>query len=79
MKKIIRMAGIAAFVMLSGCTKYYMVQDPSTNRTYYTTDISEKDSGAIKFKDLQTGSQVIMQGSVVKQVNKADLPPGLVN
>jgi hypothetical protein len=64
---------------LAGCqSDYYMVQDPSGNRTFYTDHVSVEDSGSVRFKDLQTGSRVTLQNSVVKRINKSDLPPGLV-
>lgn len=70
--------GIVVSGMLSGCASYYMIQDPAGTKTYYANHVSEEDSGAIRFKDLQTGAKVTLQSSVVKQISKDDLPPGLV-
>jgi hypothetical protein len=70
--------GIVVTGLLNGCQSYFMVQDPAGTKTYYTDHISEEDSGAIRFKDLQTGAKVTLQSSVVKQVSRDDLPPGLV-
>jgi hypothetical protein len=67
------------FASASGCTTYYRVEDPAGSKTYYTDHISEEDSGAIKFKDLQTGERVTLQSSAVKEVHKSDLPAGTAN
>jgi hypothetical protein len=63
---------------LAGCTSYYSVQDPTGGRTYFTDHVSELDSGAVRFKDLQTGATITLQASAVKKLSKGDLPPGLV-
>ena len=80
MNKTLRMAlaGVL-FAGAGGCTTYYRVEDPGGSKTYYTDHISDEDSGAIKFKDLQTGETVTLQSSAVKEVHKSDLPPGTAN
>jgi len=78
MSGIARAGWLLMLILLAGCTSYYSVQDPSSGKTYYTDHVSELDSGAVKFKDLQTGSVVTLQASAVKEISKGDLPPGLV-
>jgi hypothetical protein len=79
MSGIARVGWVLMLIPLAGCTSdYYSVQDPSSGRMYYTDHVSELDSGAVKFKDLQTGSVVTLQASAVKEINKGDLPAGLV-
>ncbi|MEM7625727.1 MAG: hypothetical protein AAF333_08865 [Planctomycetota bacterium] len=45
-----------AVVFSAGCT-YYQITDPTTGKTYYTTNWNRKDneSGAVQFKDMASG------------------------
>jgi hypothetical protein len=78
-RSIFTATGLALLLALAGCQHYYSVQEPSGGKTYYTDHYSIADSAAVQFKDLQTGSLVTLQSSVIKEVNKGDLPPGLVH
>ena len=60
----------AGLLGMTACTSYYQVTDPSTGKTYYTTDYKQKDSGAVEFNSLRTGERVTVQNSAVKQVNE---------
>jgi len=63
--------GAAVALCLAGCGNYYMVRDPSARTEYYTTDIDSAGmSGAVKFKDVKTGSTVTLQSSEVKEISK---------
>ncbi len=42
---------VAALLLLGGCQHYYMVQDPTGGKTFYTDKIDQMDSGAVVFKD----------------------------
>lgn len=55
---------------ITGCGKYYMVKDPNTGNTYYTDCIEERNTGAIKFKDANTGSVVTIQNSEINEIPK---------
>lgn len=70
MKKIL-LTGCAALllVVVSGCTSYYMVTDPSGGKVFYTTDIDKTDSGAISFTDQKSKQQVTLQNSEVKEIS----------
>jgi len=52
-----------------GCSSYYQVKDPDSGSLYYTKDYDKVKSGAIKFKDAKTGSEVTLQSSEVKEIS----------
>jgi hypothetical protein len=61
-------------VLLAGCFgSYYIVRDPASGTQYYTTDVGKAGvSGAVKFKDAKSGSEVTLQSSEVKEISKDD-------
>lgn len=61
---------ICVMTMLSACGKYYMVTDPSSDKTYYTEKIKSKKEGAVTFSDSVSGSDVTLQNSEVTQISK---------
>ena len=63
---IIALTGAA----LAGCSSYYRITDPSSGKQYYTKDIDSDRSGAVEFKDAQTGSRVTLQNSEVAKIKK---------
>ena len=65
-----------AALMAGGCTSYYKVIDPSTNKTYYTTELRRKDNGATTLKDARTGNMVTIQNSEVEPINKEEFESG---
>ncbi|MDF0644616.1 MAG: hypothetical protein P0111_11325 [Nitrospira sp.] len=55
--------------MVAGCTNYYRVTDPSSGKSYYTTEVKEAGKGgAVKIKDAKSGSMVTLQSSEVKEI-----------
>jgi len=71
MKTRLMGTAVACALLLAGCGTYYSVRDPSSGNTYYTTEIDSAGmSGAIKFKDVQSGALVTLQSSEVKQISK---------
>jgi hypothetical protein len=60
-----------------GCASYYKVTDPTSGKIYYTKDISNVKSGAVKLKDARTGSRVTIQNSEVKKISKEEYKAGL--
>ena len=70
MRKIF-FTGCAALLLavLSGCTTYYMVTDPTAGKVFYTTDIDKEDSGAISFTDEKSKQQVTLQNSQIKEIS----------
>ena len=63
---------LAALTALSGCTSYYRVTDPGTNRVYYTTDVEKGRDGTVEFRDARTGNEVTIQNSEVAKVTKEE-------
>jgi len=58
--------------LVAACAHYYKVNDPAGSKLYYTTDIDEAKSGAIKIKDERTGAVVTLQSSEVKEISKEE-------
>ena len=61
-----------ALAALSGCTSYYRVTDPTTNRVYYATDLKKGYDGTVEFRDARTGNEVTIQNSEVAKVTKEE-------
>ena len=57
-------------LLFTACGSYYMVKDPSSDKTYYTQKIKDKREGAVNFKDAVTGSEVTIQNSEVTEIKK---------
>ena len=58
MKKVRMLALVCAAAMLSGCTTYYEVTDPTTDKTYYTTELERNRDGSVELKDTNSGKMV---------------------
>ncbi len=69
MKKVL--LGVLCLSILAGCGGYWQVVDPTTKNVYYTEEVKQtKSSGAVKFIDAKTGSEVTLQNSEIKEVSK---------
>src|SRR5262245_17598006 len=66
----------AAALMITGCTSYYKVTDPTSGRVYYTTQLKQRGSGAAELTDARTGNVVNLQNSEVQQINKEEFEAG---
>lgn len=64
------LAAVSMVFVLTSCGKYYMVTDPSTDKTYYTKKIKSQKGGAVQFEDGKSGSDITIQNSEVKQISK---------
>jgi uncharacterized lipoprotein YajG len=73
--KRIGLLGVAC-LLLAGCTTYYKVTDIETQKHYFTTGVQKKSSGAVSFKDSRTGSEVTLQSSEIRKVNKEEFEYG---
>ena len=56
---------------ICGCGSYYKIIDPSTSKVYYTDDIKRRGS-SVEFKDANTGSDVTLQNTEIKDINKEE-------
>jgi hypothetical protein len=63
-------------LICASCTSYYKVTDPTTGKTYYTTQMDNRGGGAVTLKDSRTGQKVTVQNSEVKKVNKEEYDQG---
>ena len=70
MKKVRMLALVCAAAMLSGCTTYYEVTDPTTDKTYYTTELERNRDGSVELKDTNSGKMVTLQNSEVAKIDK---------
>jgi hypothetical protein len=67
------------FLGTIGCGSYYRIKDPGNQNVYYTEDIEDQDSGAIKFEDANTGSVVTIQNSEVTKISKDEYKKNVIN
>jgi hypothetical protein len=58
--------------LLSGCSGYYRVTDPTSGTVYYTKDVGKRDGGAVEFTDARTRSKVTLQSSEVAEISERD-------
>jgi len=63
---------VAMVLAAAGCTSYYIVKDPSTGKSYYTTDLKEMKGGSVKLKDEKTGAVVTIQNSEIREVDSGE-------
>lgn len=70
MKKARMLVLTCAIAMLSGCTTYYEVTDPTTDKTYYTTALERNRDGSVELKDTNSGKTVTLQNSEVSTIDK---------
>jgi len=65
-------------LLMVGCSSHYVVRDPASGASYYTTDVDRTgDAGAIKFKDHATGSKVIIPQSEVRKISEDEYDAGI--
>jgi hypothetical protein len=71
MKRSTFFAGIM-LVAACGGTNYYVIKNPATGQTYYTTDYKTLDNGAIQLTDAKTQSSVTLPTSSIQKVEKSE-------
>jgi hypothetical protein len=69
--------GVFSLFLLAGCGGYWQVVDPTTKNTYYTEEVKQSKSGAVKFIDAKTGQEVTLQNSEIKEVSKDEFKAGI--
>ncbi len=68
MRTGMRACVLGMLLVLSGCASYYRVVVPSTDKVYYTQEVSRQRSGAVSFEDALTGDTVVLQASEVQEI-----------
>jgi len=63
---------VALAIAAAGCTSYYIVKDPATGKTYYTTKIEKMKGGAVELKDEKSGAMVTIQNSEIREVDSGE-------
>jgi hypothetical protein len=71
-----KQAILLAALLMTGCTQYYKVSDPTTGKVYYTTELQHMNSGAANLKDARTGNKVNLQNSEVEKITKDQYEAG---
>ena len=80
MKRLIGLVlGLSLLIGCGGGAKYWMVTDPSTNNIYYTQEVDNLSSGAVKFTNAQTGNTVSIQNSEVKKITEEEFKASVPN
>jgi len=68
---------LSAGFLVSACASYYRVKDPATGSVYYTEKVKREGSAAM-FKDARSGSDVTIQNSEIKEIEKKEYYEALV-
>jgi hypothetical protein len=59
---------LSAALLAGGCTTYYQIKDPDTGYVYYADDLDTLKGGAVRFIDANTGDEVTVQDSEIKEI-----------
>ena len=70
MKNVRILMALAALATLAGCTTYYEVTDPTTGKTYYSTDIDKNKDGTVQLVVEGSDTEVTIQNSEVREISK---------
>jgi hypothetical protein len=63
-------AAVVLSLFLGGCSHYYKVRDPLSDKIYYTDDLDNEGGGAILFHDIVTRQEIRLQSSEVIRITK---------
>jgi hypothetical protein len=55
---------------LAGCATYYKVTDPASGKAYYTDKVQRTGSGAVRFKDAVSRTEVTLSASEVMEITE---------
>lgn len=66
-------------IIISGCSSYYRVVDPTTDKAYYTTEINELRGGAVRLKDDKTQRTVTVTNSEIEKISEKEYNQGLAS
>jgi hypothetical protein len=59
-------------VVACGGTSYYVITNPATGQSYYTTEYKTLDNGAVQLTDAKTKSTVTLPTSSIQKVEKSE-------
>lgn len=66
------LVALTSVSLLTGCTSYYKVTDPTSGKTYYTTEIREAKKGGTQLTDARTKAKVTIQNSEITKISQSD-------
>jgi hypothetical protein len=71
---MIRLALFVGVMLVVACggSNYYVIKNPATGQTYYTTDYKTLDNGAIQLTDAKSQSSVTLPTSSIQKVDKSE-------
>nr|WP_319494327.1 hypothetical protein [uncultured Desulfobacter sp.] len=70
-RRLLTMVIMPCFLFcVTACGSYYKVKDLNTEKIYYTKQIDQEKSGAVKFEDPRSKSILTIQNSEVTEINK---------
>jgi len=72
MKFFAALAGLAFLLVAGGCSTYYKVTDPASDKVFYTNDLDRNKNGAVVFTDGATGNEVTLQNSELQKIKKKE-------
>ena len=55
-----------------GGSSYYIIKNPATGQSYYTTEYKTLDNGAVQLTDAKTQSTVTLPTSSIQKVDKSE-------
>ncbi len=72
---------VLGLLLIFGCggKTYWMVNDLNTNKAYYTQEIDNLSSGAVKFTDAQTGNTITLQNHGEKKMTEQEFKAAVAN
>ena len=59
-------------VVACGGSNYYVIKNPATGQTYYSTEYKTLDNGAVQLTDAKTQSTVTLPTSSIQKVDKSE-------
>ena len=68
---------LLVLLFVAGCTSYHKVTDLNSGKAYYTTEVKQKNSGAVEIKDGKSGATVTLPSSKVEQISEQEYKQGI--
>lgn len=65
------LVAVVAVAVLSGCTNYYKITDPSTGKDYYATEYDQSSRGT-QLTDSHTGARVTLQNVEIRTITREE-------
>ncbi|MEO0965179.1 MAG: hypothetical protein AAFY08_08660 [Planctomycetota bacterium] len=63
-------AALFAVVLATAGCSYYAINEPTSDRTYYTTEYKQLKGGALTFTDAATGKEITIQNAEIEKIDE---------